>query len=428
MSQIKINVNDVRAVNKTFKRMIGRMGDERDDLSSLRRRLDGDITRRRNIDSRMSQAGSKLGDLQTQLQALYNFIDYGMDEYIQADEKAKDHPFEKKKKKSVWDKIGGAINAAADGVTGFVEGVADAVIGTVEGIFNMVVHPIQTIQGLVYVVTHPVDVAVGIWNAVSESWNNDVVNGDAQSRGKWFGRMIGEVALAAVGTKGVDKVGKLAKGSKIVQEAGGVRVVPEVLRGRMPGVKRDMGTPAKPEVEGTPSPSLNKPGMGAGSHKKFTGAGMKAYDKAAEAEYELIRKLGMKDIEDVARNTGHRVDEIRAMKKHLFFGKHQIPQPGGKEFRLERFAADDEIAFAWKTVQKGELSPEQKAWFRQLGEHELAERKLMAEGHKYRTLESWNKQKGTYDGFPPGAHEKAPPQPNAAFPGYEEYFFKNMFD
>ncbi|WP_027085545.1 HNH/ENDO VII family nuclease [Cohnella panacarvi] len=251
MSQIKIHVNDVRAENKAFKRMIGRIGDERDELSSIRRRLDGDITRRRNIDSRMSQAGSKLNDVQTRLQALYHFIEYGMDAYIQADDIARDHPFEKKKKKSIWDKIGGAINAATDGVTGFVEGVAEAVIGTVEGIFNMIAHPIQTIQGLVYVVTHPVDVAVGIWTAVSESWNNDVVNGDAQSRGKWFGRMIGEVALAAVGTKGVDKIGKLVKGSKIVQEAAGVRIVPDALRSRLPGGKWQTGSPGKPEVEGT---------------------------------------------------------------------------------------------------------------------------------------------------------------------------------
>jgi hypothetical protein len=67
------------------------------------------------------------------------------------------------------------------------------------------------------------------------------------------------------------------------------------------------------------------------------------------------------------------------MKKHLFFGKHQVPQPGGKEFKMERFIADDEIAYAWKTAQKGELSVEQKSWFKQLADHELVERKLMAQ-------------------------------------------------
>ncbi|MGM1022727.1 MAG: WXG100 family type VII secretion target [Bacillota bacterium] len=161
--------------------------------------------------------------------------------------------------------------------------------------------------------------------------------------------------------------------------------------------------------------------------KGFTGAGSKDYDTFAEAEYQSIRNLKMKDIEEVARNTSLSIDEIRTMKKHLFFGKHEVPQPGGLEFRLERFTADDEIAFAWKTAQKGELSPEQKMWFKQLAEHELTERKLMTEGQKYRTLESWNQEKGTYEGYPPGAHENAPSQPNKPFPGYEDYYFKNMF-
>ncbi|MGE6513289.1 hypothetical protein [Lysinibacillus sphaericus] len=75
----------------------------------------------------------------------------------------------------------------------------------------------------------------------------------------------------------------------------------------------------------------------------------------------------------MANNTGISVEEIRTMKKHLVFGKHQIPQPGGKEFKLERFGADEEIAFAWKTAQKRELSSEQKGWFKQLAEHELTE-------------------------------------------------------
>ncbi|MGV2963356.1 WXG100 family type VII secretion target [Paenibacillus sp. AGC30] len=161
--------------------------------------------------------------------------------------------------------------------------------------------------------------------------------------------------------------------------------------------------------------------------QKFTGSGMRDYDKAAEAEYESIRQLKMKDVDVVASNTGMSVNEIRSMKKHLFFGKHQVPQPGGKEYKMERFIADDEIAYAWKTAQKGELSIEQKTWFKQLAEHELAERKFMSQGQKYRTLESWNHEKGRYDGFPPGAHENAPKQPNNAFPGYEEYFFNKMF-
>lgn len=129
----------------------------------------------------------------------------------------------------------------------------------------------------------------------------------------------------------------------------------------------------------------------------------------------------------MAQNTGLSIAEIKTMKKHLFFGKHQIPQPGGIEFRLERFAADDEIAFAWRIAQQGDLSAKQKEWFQQLAAHELTERNYMAAGQKYRTLESWNELKGRFDGYPPGAHENAPSQPNWTFPGYEEYYFKNLF-
>lgn len=212
----------------------------------------------------------------------------------------------------------------------------------------------------------------------------------------------------------------------------------QMVRGSIPGGKGPFRLPSsspavakiKKNLEKTEVMAVKTQGEGTEGIKtgqRFTGSGMREYDKAAETEYESIRQVKMKDIEEVASNTGLRIDEIKTMKKHLFFGKHQVPQPGGKEFRMERFIADDEIAYAWKTAQKGELSVEQRAWFKQLAEHELAERKLMATGQKYRTLESWNQEKGTYDGFPPGAHENAPKQPSNAFPGYEEYFFNKMF-
>ncbi|WP_434748736.1 WXG100 family type VII secretion target [Paenibacillus amylolyticus] len=209
----------------------------------------------------------------------------------------------------------------------------------------------------------------------------------------------------------------------------------QMVRGSMPGRKGPFRLPSshpavvkmKANVANAEKASVNNKIHEVNPSQKFTGSGMKDYDKVAEMEYESIRQTKMHDIKDVAANTGLSVDEIRAMKKHLFFGKHQVPQPGGKEFKMERFIADDEIAYAWKTAQKGELSVEQKSWFKQLADHELVERKLMAQGQKYRTLESWNPITGRYDGFPPGAHENAPKQPRASFPGYEEYFFNKSF-
>ncbi|MFD0670582.1 hypothetical protein [Cohnella sp. GCM10027633] len=225
MSQIRIDVNGVQAEHRSFKSAYRKIKDEGQQLSSTRQRIDGRIAARRGTDSRMSRAGSRLTRVENQLEALYDFIEHGLQSYIQADDKAKEHPFDYKKKKSIWEKIGDGLQAAAHGVTGFMEGTAEAVIGTVEGIWTMVTHPIETVQGLVYVVKHPLQTAQGIWKAVSDSWTNEVANGDADSRGRWFGRMISEVALAVVGTKGVDKVAKLAKGTRIVREGRGVRIV-----------------------------------------------------------------------------------------------------------------------------------------------------------------------------------------------------------
>ncbi|KHL92919.1 hypothetical protein QW71_26380 [Paenibacillus sp. IHB B 3415] len=47
---------------------------------------------------------------------------------------------------------------------------------------------------------------------------------------------------------------------------------------------------------------------GTGESKRFTGSGMKDYDGAAEAEYAAIRNVNMRDIEELARNTGPGAD------------------------------------------------------------------------------------------------------------------------
>lgn len=45
---------------------------------------------------------------------------------------------------------------------------------------------------------------------------------------------------------------------------------------------------------------------------------------------------------------------------------------------------DMHIAYGWEKVLKGELAPNEKTWFRQLADHELAECKLMQDGMPYR--------------------------------------------
>lgn len=155
----------------------------------------------------------------------------------------------------------------------------------------------------------------------------------------------------------------------------------------------------------------------------FTGAGETVINDPAEAAYATIRSSYMRDISAVSENTGLSVIETTTLKKHLFFGKHAIPEGGTGKFNLMRFSADDEIAFAWMQAQKAPLTAEGREWFKQLAGHELGERSLMAKGVPYRNPTAWDPKAlggvGRFNSTPPGAHDLAPPQPGyGTFPGF----------
>jgi hypothetical protein len=153
----------------------------------------------------------------------------------------------------------------------------------------------------------------------------------------------------------------------------------------------------------------------------LTGAGEGFASEGAEAAYAQIRALRMTDVAAVSENTGLSLSETITLKKHLFFGRHAIPLEGGEGFRLARFDAMDDIAFAWKTSQEGALSTEQQAWMRQLAQHELGERSLMGRGLPYRNPLSWDDRLGIFGTNPPGAHDLAPRPPKQMFPGYKPW-------
>ncbi len=142
---------------------------------------------------------------------------------------------------------------------------------------------------------------------------------------------------------------------------------------------------------------------------------IRAYSTLAEKQYDAIRVLCRSDIETVASNTGLTVAVVAAMKKHLFYGKHQRFAPElGKVIR-KRIDANDEIAEAWIRAQDGPLTARQKEWFKQLADHELAERAMMEKGMPFQDLSAWQLVNGQWDhvfreGLQ-GAHELAPRPP-----------------
>ncbi|HFK1714075.1 hypothetical protein COE54_26025 [Bacillus cereus] len=101
----------------------------------------------------------------------------------------------------------------------YKKGQNEAVLDELKGILNTILHPIDSVEGAVYALSHIDETFAAVEQAISNSWNQDVVNGDWNSRAKWYGNVEMQVKLAIaelfVGTKGVDKVSTLGKTSKL---------------------------------------------------------------------------------------------------------------------------------------------------------------------------------------------------------------------
>ncbi|KQL58580.1 MULTISPECIES: LXG domain-containing protein [Bacillaceae] len=119
------------------------------------------------------------------------------------------------------DEGGGWLNATFNFFKGVGSGAVNAVGDAVEGVVNLVTDPIgvynDTVEFIGAIVDDPAlvgEIATELWNA----FEDDVINGDAQSRGEWTGYALGLIGTAVVGDKGVSKVansGQLAKLGRI---------------------------------------------------------------------------------------------------------------------------------------------------------------------------------------------------------------------
>ena len=123
-------------------------------------------------------------------------------------------------------------------VGSFFKGFFKAVVDAVKGIIDVISNPIDTLKNLFYAITHPIDTIKAIWQSISESFMRDVIHGVVKSRAEWFGYALGQIALAVVGTKGVDKVEKLARGSKLARKGG--NLLGKLLAPRTKGVYKGL--------------------------------------------------------------------------------------------------------------------------------------------------------------------------------------------
>src|SRR5699024_9649319 len=92
-------------------------------------------------------------------------------------------------------------------IKGGALGGFDVLVDTATGAYQMVRHPIQTYQSMKHMVLHPVETGKYMGNAIAESYNRDMVNGDAESRSHWVTYTLGTV----LGTKGAGNAVKSTK-------------------------------------------------------------------------------------------------------------------------------------------------------------------------------------------------------------------------
>ncbi|WP_129506469.1 T7SS effector LXG polymorphic toxin [Bacillus cabrialesii] len=100
---------------------------------------------------------------------------------------------------------------------GIGEGLYDFGKDTALGVKDMILNAPETINSVYkFLNSSPTQqlatvtfTGVNIWAALSDSWKRDMINGDAESRSRWITYSLATVVTALIGTKGIDKVGKI---------------------------------------------------------------------------------------------------------------------------------------------------------------------------------------------------------------------------
>ncbi|WP_057913841.1 T7SS effector LXG polymorphic toxin [Peribacillus muralis] len=96
----------------------------------------------------------------------------------------------------------------ADIAKGIGVGLFDVGKDFVTGIYDLVTDPGQAVEGVANSIMHPIQTYKYISKAISDSYERDMINGDAYSRSHWVTYALGTVVTTVVGTKGAGAITK----------------------------------------------------------------------------------------------------------------------------------------------------------------------------------------------------------------------------
>jgi predicted ribonuclease toxin of YeeF-YezG toxin-antitoxin module len=101
-----------------------------------------------------------------------------------------------------------AAKQTADIAKGIGVGLFDVGKDFVTGVWDFVSNPGETVEGVANSIMHPIQTYKYISKSISDSYERDMVNGDAYSRSHWVTYALGTVVTTVVGTKGAGAVAK----------------------------------------------------------------------------------------------------------------------------------------------------------------------------------------------------------------------------
>ncbi|XAZ36571.1 T7SS effector LXG polymorphic toxin [Bacillus velezensis] len=217
-------------------------------------------------------------------------------------------------------------------------GLYDVGKDTVTGLWDFITDPGETLSALENAVLHPVKTYDAVSAAIEESYQKDMVNGDAYSRSRWVTYAIGSAAVAVVGTKGAGAVNKADAAGKVINKAGqaGKKIkdvkLPELLpynskydlalSGDVPynvvdsqNLKNELLTNAKKIPDGTRKPftgqEINLPWL---NKEKYGAFKVKGKVKAKGKVKDISRRVyTMKDI-DINQKNRKGLTNLQLMK------------------------------------------------------------------------------------------------------------------
>ncbi|MGN8046959.1 DNA/RNA non-specific endonuclease [Bacillus altitudinis] len=97
-----------------------------------------------------------------------------------------------------------------DSVKGAAVGLYDVAKDTVTGIYDLVTDPGGAVEPVVTAVSHPIETSKAIGKSISDSFQKEVINGDAYSRSHWFAYATGSLAEIVFGSKGAKSIDRVS--------------------------------------------------------------------------------------------------------------------------------------------------------------------------------------------------------------------------